>query len=90
MGSDSIMINLLIGIEELSKNNNNISVYPNPATDFITIDWNSNVNIKELSIYNISGKLVLRKRIETKANNIRAIKSELSKGNYIIIHVISI
>ncbi len=84
VGSDSILINFITGIKELAKINN-ISIYPNPATDFVNIDWNSNIIIQELSIYDISGRLVFRKEISNKANKITTNISELSKGNYIII-----
>ena len=37
---------------------NSISVYPNPATDVINIDNNSNLTITNISIYDIVGKKV--------------------------------
>ncbi len=61
------------------------NIYPNPATNNITIDWNSNISISELNIYDIGGRLVLSKKIDTNTKNISTNISELSKGNYIII-----
>ncbi len=45
---------------------NNITIYPNPVTDFIELD--SNLIIKEVNLFTISGQLILssnQKRIST-------------------------
>ena len=44
-----------VGIEEIE--GNTISLYPNPATDFLIINTSSEQNI-DISIYNISGQRV--------------------------------
>ncbi len=73
-------------IETITNNKTtDFSIYPNPATNNVTIDWNSNISISELNIYDISGRLVLSKKIDTNTKNISTNISELSKGNYIII-----
>lgn len=57
-----------------------ISVYPNPAREFIMIDLNDNSNSATIEIYNIQGKKVLYQRITGKEPiNI----SDLPKGIYL-------
>jgi len=54
-------------VEESNYPDIQLSVFPNPVIDFLTIDLNSEKNIKcVLELYEISGKLVLRKSLEGK------------------------
>lgn len=62
-----------------------VSIYPNPATDYLTInnsgfDFNSN---SEAIVYTIEGKIVISEKITTQAVQKLNISS-LNKGNYII------
>lgn len=61
------------GIEEVTAEN---SIYPNPATDQITI--NSNDNVQRVEIYNMQGQLV---KAETGAVNNISVK-DLANGMY--------
>jgi hypothetical protein len=61
------------GIEEVSAEN---SIYPNPATDHITI--NSTDNVQRVEIYNMQGQLV---KAETGAVNNISVK-DLANGMY--------
>lgn len=58
----------------------NLTLYPNPATDRITIDCSERIN--ELSIYNLVGELVFQRQLNNNKNEIDV--SNLSKGVYII------
>jgi hypothetical protein len=71
----------LVGIDEIKIYN--IKFYPNPAQDFVSIDLPKNINQAQLSIYNLTGQLVLQKQI-TLANQTIAIP-ELSNGMYIFV-----
>lgn len=55
-----------------------ISIYPNPATDFIYLK-NSNQSL-DYSIFELSGKIVLQGSLNNNEINIK----NLSKGNYIL------
>ena len=55
-------------------------IYPNPARDIITIK-NSNFLLETITIYNLTGKLVLSEGINSMSKNIDV--SNLSKGIYI-------
>ncbi|WP_396146280.1 T9SS type A sorting domain-containing protein, partial [Flavobacterium sp.] len=53
-----------------------IKIYPNPTTDFIDIE--TNLNVKEISLYTISGQLILS------SNQKRVLTSNLPKGIYLL------
>jgi len=60
------------------ESNSSIFAFPNPAQDSFTL----NTNVKELNIYDITGKLVLFKRIIRKGESINI--SNFNKGIYIM------
>lgn len=77
---DNIKVNselLVLGIKDSRVTTKEISVYPNPATDFIHI--NSLSTIKSIEIYDESGKL-----IKTEKNNSRMDVRGLSAGVYMV------
>lgn len=43
-------------IASTPSNNGNVTVYPNPAQDYINITYNNTLNIKRAAIYNLVGK----------------------------------
>lgn len=61
-----------------------MAIYPNPATDFIKINLtNNNLNIREISIYNLSGNIVKHIPVINTNNPIINL-SGLGNGNYLI------
>ena len=48
---------------EKSTQNHQLSVFPNPSVDYITIDFNQEVSAK-VSIYDVSGQLILDKHLQ--------------------------
>jgi zinc metalloprotease ZmpB len=76
--SSTLYFSILTNINILNENNAFL-IYPNPATDKITIDLNGNNSIN-LSIYNIVGELLFHKELYKSEIDI----SFLPKGIYII------
>jgi hypothetical protein len=72
-----------VGINEFHKPNS-ISIYPNPSSDKLIIDFQSINDLKNItvSIYNIQGKLLLQQAI--KQTQIEINISSFAKGVYII------
>lgn len=67
-----------LGTKDIStKINSEVSIFPNPATDFIEIKTKENV--KSVQIFDASGKLVKKLGNETKVD-----VRELEKGNYVM------
>ncbi len=68
----------VLGISEIVKDD--IKIYPNPTSDFISLKLSSKNKIDEAIIYDNSGRLVLRKNIESGKIDLRS----LNTGNYLI------
>lgn len=67
----------VLATAENQKTETKISLYPNPAKDFIKINTDKDVNVK---IYSVNGVLVKQGKTVNKTLNV----SDLSNGNYII------
>jgi hypothetical protein len=65
----------------ISENDIELSVYPNPATEFINIK--SNTLIKHVSLFDYAGKLVFE-NIENNKNLVIN-TTDLERGGYIIV-----
>jgi hypothetical protein len=64
---------------------NNIDIYPNPATDYINIQLeNSNVNSFILNIYDILGNLILNESVNNFQNVYILNISNYNRGTYIL------
>jgi len=70
-----------LGLEE-SVFADDISLLPNPATDFLTIQNKSNINLHNISIFNLTGKRV--KDIKLSENTTHIDISDLSPGVYVV------
>ena len=68
-------------IDEIDENltENNINIYPNPAKDIVKILNNNDLNITNIEIVDLTGRIVLS---TDKADNINI--SELSEGQYFV------
>ena len=62
-------------------NPDNFRIYPNPATDFFTIEC-GNIPYLNLTIFNVAGQIMLRKELSKNKNDINI--SAFSKGIFII------
>ncbi len=64
----------------------NTKIYPNPANDYINIDfggdWNGSVSV---SIYTLDGRLVKSQQFEANSERVQYSVSELNIGNYILV-----
>src|SRR5690606_1548210 len=67
---------------------NSISIYPNPAQNEITLNWNRSEAIQNASlmIYDISGKVVARQTIDVLPNfKIQVLLNDIPSGIYQVI-----
>ena len=78
MDSTLVLFHLCTGIDN-AELNNQLRVYPNPASDFINIDNESDETIQSIEILSVEGQLVARLQ---ERNLSRINISELSPGVY--------
>jgi len=71
----------MVGVEEIS-NALNVSVYPNPAADFITISSSQSLSEQAYTIFDASGKVVKTGVLQSNENRIDI--SNFSNGLYLL------
>ena len=71
-----------IGISSLEQKE--LSIYPNPANDMITIQWNNHFNLMDLNLFiqDLCGTVIMQKRISGENNEIDV--SNLAPGVYLV------
>jgi hypothetical protein len=69
-----------LSTDELALATNTITVFPNPTTDFLTIQNSSNTQIDKIIVSDISGKTVLQQNQNASQVNVQ----NLSKGMYLL------
>ncbi|MFA9219557.1 MAG: T9SS type A sorting domain-containing protein [Sediminibacterium sp.] len=77
----SEMITVNVGVEEIALDDQ-LNIYPNPVTDVLNVQWNNTTESANLSIRDLSGRLVLSERVAN--GNAVLDLSNLSSGNYIL------
>ena len=70
-----------VGIEDNSEVE--ITPYPNPAKDVITIPTGNKTGVTTLIVTDLTGKVVLRQSVNAVAGNVTVDASDLSNGTYI-------
>ncbi len=73
---------LTVGFEELSMNYNELSVYPNPASDNFTISINEVMKNAQVEIYNVLGEKVYSAVLNNKQETINT--KQFSSGIYFV------
>ena len=82
MNSDTILVSILLGIEELNENTI-ISLYPNPTNGLLTIEGTNAIN--SITVMTSIGNQLLK--VENNNNQVSSTKLDLStfaKGIYFI------
>ncbi len=64
--------------------NKKTTIFPNPASKTVTVQFNSKIDNPTVSIYDLTGKLVLKTILKDKANNCKLNIENLAKGTYIL------
>jgi len=63
------------------------NLYPNPATDLVTITNSENIGIKEIAVYDLNGKIVKSQKFK-KENEILLNTEDLNSGTYFL-HIVT-
>ena len=72
--------NNVLSIPDISGNQANLIIYPNPVKDILNIKLNGQINVTNYTIYNLVGQVISKKRINASEIN----TENLSNGIYII------
>jgi streptogramin lyase len=72
-----------LGLGDNAKPVNEISVYPNPVSDYLYIENNKDVIIETIDLYDMTGRVV-KKYTPSEVQNDNISVSGLSSGNYIL------
>src|SRR5690606_10049812 len=82
---DNIIISAVNTVPLSTQNfiSSKFNVFPNPASNVVTITNNENIGIEELTVYDISGKTVELQKGKTE-NEIQLNLSGLSSGTYLL------
>lgn len=73
------MIDQVLSTEDITDTNFNINIYPNPTSSILTINTNNSIDIENLKLYNIQGRL-----IKTYQNTNTIDVSALQSGLYLL------
>jgi hypothetical protein len=84
--NDSIIdiCNLMSVVEKDNSNEMTISLFPNPATQFLTIEINKLSQITYLEIFDQLGRVLISKRLNILSNQISMDVSQMPEGLYFI------
>jgi hypothetical protein len=72
-------------INDFDKTNNTLKVYPNPATQQVTIEIPTGINIKHISINNILGEEIKSYENNSQSTELIIDIQSLASGNYFIV-----
>ena len=79
-GTDIILVNYCVGIAENQLQSGMIA-FPNPATDNISVKWNSEFEMNRIEIVDVTGRVVISTSVAN-GNNAEINISELPAGMY--------
>lgn len=71
-----------VSVNNVTKNDDNISIYPNPAKDDINVVFDGNTGIKNIAIYNLIGKAVSIYKVN--GNSAKLNLSSIPSGIYFL------
>ena len=85
VGTLTITLNSVLGVDEVISSINDIKLYPIPVKDVLTITNIKNIDLRTIEVYNILGSLVLQVNIKDLSfnNNLQLNLSDLNKGVYL-------
>lgn len=61
-----------------------IMLYPNPANEIVNLKWNSELKIKNISIFNTQAALIYQKAHQLQGNQMQINTSNFAKGLYFV------
>lgn len=72
-----------VGVGQVNSNNDNITVFPNPARDYVNVLFNKQANVKTIAVYNLIGK-AMRVFVPTDDNSAKLDLDNIPSGVYFL------
>lgn len=66
-------------------NMSNLSLYPNPSTGYLTLDWGAQAASGHVEVFTVTGQRLISEIIENKTSHVLDL-SELANGNYFVVY----
>lgn len=83
--ADTCIISPPLSVNKINANLSTIKVFPNPADNSVTVEWNNNVtNISKLSVVNLLGQTIIENNNLQNNSHLNIDVSSLSNGLYFI------
>jgi hypothetical protein len=82
-GQVRVFKNATVGVDEKEMTLENVSIYPNPATDRVTLDLSDN-NSPDIYLYDITGKKVYHKHLQSANKTLSIDLSDFMSGVYLV------
>ena len=73
-----------VSTNEIEKPKSNIYVYPQPADDFIYVEWQENKPVQSIQVISADGKIMKTRRLNEHQNKIKIALGQLPGGLYLI------
>jgi len=80
-----LVVTQTLGIEENNFDTSSLTVYPNPASNYVVLSNPKSIPLKGIGIYDITGRLIKNVAYTTGASEIQMDISELANATYFIL-----
>ncbi len=81
MGIDNLPTNVSI-VKAVSENE--IQIYPNPAGEYVELNWPPEIEIKEIELIDITGRKLMVEKIPEGVESWRMVLGKVGVGNYVV------
>lgn len=72
------------GINENKVQTNGLRVYPNPASNSVTVEWNKELQVQSLAVFDYLGREVLNKQLNNNTHSLQLDVSAFTQGVYFL------
>jgi hypothetical protein len=74
----------VVSIEEQNVAGVNVTVFPNPTSDHVSIALKNNVKALQIELLDINGKLLLRQKVEAEVDRVQLSMMEYAHATYLL------
>ena len=71
-------------VEEQSVAGMNVTVYPNPTSDLLNINFVNNLKDLQMDLFDMSGKLLQARKVGAVESNVQISMSDYARANYLL------